>query len=157
MQTFIETNAKVTIYFIPNTGIKSIKTNAYRLRSLINNTGIPNRLLNLSDNVDYNSSLIYINHLNDVSSYLQKENLLIQDYFLDSTVIDGIIKSSPDDTTLTLTMMPLRNLLSKIKIPKGDKWFEIPLQDYPVAVENCLITDTNGIFIHDAKIQTLLP
>ncbi len=157
MQTFIETNAKVTIYFIPNTGIKSIKTNAYRLRSLINNTGIPNRLLNLSDNVDYNSSLIYINHLNDVSSIPTEGEFTDTGLFLDSTVIDGIIKSSPEDTTLTLTMMPLRNLLSKIKIPKGDKWFEIPLQDYPVAVENCLITDTNGIFIHDAKVKHYYP
>ena len=55
MKDFIENNARVSIYFIPNVGIKTISTNAYRVRTQNSRVGIPVRTLGLTDYVDYNN------------------------------------------------------------------------------------------------------
>ena len=157
MKNFIETNAQVTIFFIPNIGIKNIDTNAYRVRALNNTTGLPNRTLDLADNTDYTTSLMYLNTSDGVSSIPVQGNMTDTGLYLNNDIIEDLIQSNPKDTSLTLTLVPLRNLLFKIQIPKGEKWFEIPMQDYPVAVENCIVVDSDGWFLHNAKITHYYP
>lgn len=157
MRRFLEEDVRVTIYFIPNIGIKNISTNAYRLRTMNNSTGIPLRTLNLSDNIDYSNSLMYMNHIDSVSSLATSGEITDTGLFINEDDVNDMIRSNPDNTATDITLIPLRNLLSRIPIRKGNKWFEIPMQDYPVAVENCLVTSITGKFIHNARVKHYYP
>lgn len=157
MRRFLEEDVNVTIYFIPNIGIKNISTNAYRIRTMNNSTGIPLRTLNLSDNVDYSNSLMYMNHVDSVSSIATSGEITDTGLFINDDDVNDMIRSNPNNTATDITLIPLRNLLSRIPIQKGNKWFEIPMQDYPVAVENCLVTSITGKFIHNAKVKHYYP
>ena len=157
MKEFIEINADVTIFFIPNTGIKSLSTNAYRMRTMNRTTGIPKRSLNLSELVDYDNSLYYAIPKNESASIPIHAKVMDEGMYVDDCDINSIISKDPNNTAVNIQIIPLRNLLSKINVNAGQKWFMIPMQDYPVAVENCLIFDTNGNFIHDAIIKHHYP
>jgi hypothetical protein len=157
MRRFLENDVNVTIYFIPNIGIKNISTNAYRIRTLNNSTGIPLRTLNLPEYINYTNSLIYMNHVNSVESIATSGEITDTGLYINSDDVNDMIRNNPNNTATDITLIPLRNLLDRIPIQKGNKWFEIPMQDYPVAVENCLVTDISGRFIHDAKINHYYP
>lgn len=156
MKHYIENNVDVTIYFIPNIGIKSIPTNAYRIRTLNKESGIPTRTLGLSDYVDYNNSLVYINPVGEIESIPTSVNLTDEGMYVDNSSVESIIKATPNNTALNIQLIPLRNLLTKIEINRT-KWFEIPMQDYPVAVENCIIIDEDNNFVHSGKINHYYP
>lgn len=157
MYEYIEKNVNVTLYFIPNIGIKTISTNAYRVRTTNKSTGIPNRLLKLSERANYQNPLTYIKHKETHESIPTQSVLLDTGLYISDDTVNYIINNYPNNTAIDIQLIPLRNLLTKIHLEKGDKWFEIPLQDYPVAVENCLIVDSNGVFIHDARINHYYP
>ena len=157
MKEFIETNADVSIFFIPNTGIKSLSTNAYRMRTLNLTTGIPKRNLNLSELVDYTGSLSFINPKNEVFSLPINTEIKDEGIYVDDNDINDIINSNPNNTAVNIQIIPLRNLLTKVHVERGHKWFMIPMQDYPVAIENCLVFDDEGKFIHDAKLNHHYP
>ena len=157
MKDFIENNARVSIYFIPNVGIKTISTNAYRVRTQNSRVGIPVRTLGLTDYVDYNNSLTYIRPSGEIASIPSSSNIVDNGLYIDEMAINEIISFYPNNTSIDIQLIPLRNLLGQIEIEKGNKWFEIPMQDYPVAIENCLVMDENGLFVHDAKIEHYYP
>ena len=157
MREYIETNAHVSIYFIPNTGIKNVYTNAYRIRTLNNTTGIPSRTLNLPESINYENSLTYINKVGEIESLPTTTDITDSGMYVNSDDVDNIIKNNPNNTAVNIQLIPLRNLLMKIDIPAGDTWFEIPMQDYPVAIENCMVFDNEGMFVHEAKIKHYYP
>lgn len=156
MKKFIDNNVDVSIYFIPNIGIRNIGTNAYRIRTLNKESGIPLRTLGLTDYIDYNNSLAYINPINSIESIPTSINLTDEGLYVNNDDINIVIQNNPDNTALNLQLIPLRNFLTKIEV-KGDKWFEIPMQDYPIAVENCIVVDENNNFVHKAKITHYYP
>ena len=156
MTEYIEKNSDVAIYFIPNTGIKNISTNAYRVKTLNEADGIPSKNLNLLDYVDYSKSITFARHINDTYSTIISTDINDNGMYVDEEYLEKIIRYYPDNTAIDIQLIPLRNMLQRIQI-KHDKWFEIPMQDYPVAVENCLIIDENGLFVHDAKINHYYP
>ena len=156
IREYIERNVKVSIYFIPNIGIKNIPTNAYRLRTLNKDNGLPLRNLALTDYVDYSSSLAYINHVNGI--YSIPANIAFNDKGLvvDDDSIEKIMEYDPNNTAINLQLIPLRNLLCRIEV-NNSKWFEIPMQDYPVAIENCIVMDEDMNFLHNAVITHYYP
>ena len=157
MKRFIEDNVKVSIYFIPNVGIKTIHTNAYRVKAQNSRNGIPTRTLGLTDYVDYNKSLAFIKPINENASIPVETNMDDNGLYINNQPIERVIQQYPDNTSIDIQLIPLRNLLFKIMIDKGEKWFEIPMQDYPVAVENCIVMDEDGMFIHNADIKHYYP
>lgn len=156
MREYIQNNAKVSIYFIPNIGIKNIPTNAYRLRTLNKSDGLPLRNLALNDYVDYKSSLAYINHINGIYSIPTNITFNDKGLMVDDLSIKKTIDYDPNNTALNLQLIPLRNLLCRIELTNSG-WFEIPLQDYPVAIENCIVMDEDMNFLHDATITHYYP
>ena len=58
---------------------------------------------------------------------------------------------------MNIQLIPLRYLFEKVSIGKGNKWFKLPLQDYPISSENCLVFDVDGNFIHDARVKHYYP
>jgi hypothetical protein len=157
MHNYIENNADVSILMIPNTGIKTIRTNAYRAKTLNKSTGIPNRNLNLVDEVDYSNSLAYIKYINSISSIPTSISLTETGMYINDIALENAIQTNPNNTIIDVQLIPLRNLLTKINIEQGDKWFSIPIQDYPVAIENCLVFDSDGMFLHKAKVVHYYP
>jgi hypothetical protein len=156
MREYIEKNSDVSIYFIPNTGIKNISTNAYRCRTLNYGDGIPLNTLGLVDYMDYNKSIAFCRHVEENSSSIISTELTDTGLYVDNNYMERLIRYYPDNTAIDIQLIPLRNLFDKIEI-NHDRWFEIPMQDYPVAVENCLIIDEDGMFVHDAKIKHYYP
>jgi len=156
MRDYIEKNSDVTIYFIPNTGIKNISTNAYRLRTLNKDNGLPTKNLGLVDYVDYSKSIVFSRHVNENYSSLIDIDINDKGMVVDNSYVEKIIRYYPDNTAIDIQLIPLRHMLKTIKI-EYDKWFEIPMQDYPVAVENCLIIDEDGLFVHEAKLNHYYP
>ena len=110
MRKFLENDARVTIYFIPNIGIKNISTNAYRIRTLNNSTGIPLRNLNLPEHIDYTNSLIYMNHVDSVSSVATSGEITDTGLFINNDDVNEMIRSNPNNTATDITLIPLRHL-----------------------------------------------
>ena len=92
MRDYIETNADVTIFFIPNTGIKSIETNAYRIKTLNNTTGIPRETLKLCDLVSYDNSLSYANRKCEARSIPIITTVTDEGLYIDGVDVENIIK-----------------------------------------------------------------
>ena len=158
MREFIATNAKVTILFIPNAGITSINTNAYRVKQSNNVDGISYRLVNLAEQVNYdNNTLAYISKPDSLASTPTSVEFGYKGIYVNSESIQNVIDTNPRNTTINIQLIPLRHLFNKVSIGYGDKWFKLPIQDYPIAVENCLVFDVNGMFLHDAVVKHYYP
>ena len=158
MKNYIETNAKVTILFIPNVGITNVITNAYRLKSNGAYKGLPYRIMNLSEIATYDeNTLTYAKYNGEMVSRPINVEFGESGLFVDEESIQRSIDMDPDNTTMNIQLIPLRYLFKKININKGDQWFDLPIQDYPIATDNCLIFDTEGNFIHDARIRHYYP
>ena len=158
MRNYIETNAKVSIIFIPNVGITSINTNAYRVKQSNNDKGIAYRLLNLAEQANYdNNVLAYITNKSTLNSTPTNVNFGGTGLYVDKYTVQDIIDTNPKNTAMNIQLIPLRHLFTKVTIGMGDKWFKLPIQDYPIAVENCLVFDNEGNFIHDAKVKHYYP
>lgn len=154
MLDYLKNNARVTIFFIPNVGITNVHTNAYRVRSNSAYKGLPYRIMNLSENANYDeNTLTYVKYNDNIVSEPISLTFGDSGLFVNDNTIENIIHNNPKDTSMNIQLIPLRYLFKKIKIEKGKKWFDLPMQDYPIASDNCLVFDTDGNFIHDVKIK----
>lgn len=157
MSELLATNADVTILFIPNVGITNINTNAYRVKQSNENNGIPYRLLNLSDKVDYDDNILAYISNSTLQSIPTTVSFQKHGLFVNPESVQTVIDDNPNNTTMNIQLIPLRHLFDKISIGNGDKWFKLPIQDYPIAIENCLVFDAEGKFIHNAKVNHYYP
>lgn len=158
MRNFISTNAKVSILFIPNVGITNVRTNAYRVKQSNNTDGIAYRLINLAEQAKYDdNTLAFITDTTSLSSLPTNIKFSSTGMYVDGKSVQHIIDRNPRNTTMNIQIIPLRHLFDKITVGMGDKWFKLPIQDYPIALENCLVFDNNGNFIHDAQIKHYYP
>ena len=101
--------------------------------------------------------MAFIKPINENASIPVETNMDDNGLYINNQPIERVIQQYPDNTSIDIQLIPLRNLLFKIMIDKGEKWFEIPMQDYPVAVENCIVMDEDGMFIHNAVIKHYYP
>ena len=158
MLDYLENNAKVTIFFIPNVGLANVHTNAYRLRNTSTYKGIQYRNLNLSDNAVYdNNTLTYVKYADELVSRPVNVDFGEVGFFVDESIVQRTIDTRPKDTSMNIQIIPLRYLFEKVKLNVSDKWFKLPMQDYPIASDNCLVFDNEGNFIHDAIIKHYYP
>lgn len=158
MREYLINNVNVSIIFVPNVGIKNISTNGYKVKRSNNYEGIPLRTLNLSDKAVYDDkTLTYVKFNNEVISTPTTVEFTTRGIYVDHDTVQYTIDSNPKDTSFTIQIIPLRYLFDKITVGNQNKWFELPLQNYPIAVENCLVFDMNGNFLHDAKVKHYYP
>lgn len=158
MLDYINSNAKVTIMFIPNVGIRNIPTNAYRLRSNNAYNGLPYRIMNLSELANYDeNTLTYAIYNNEMCSTPIKATFGEKGLYVDEYDIQRSIDLNPKNTAMNIQLIPLRYLFQKVIVGNGKKWFKLPIQDYPIAIENCLVFDSDGNFIHDANVKQYYP
>ena len=158
MLRYLNDNVDVTIFFIPNVGITNISTNAYRLRNTAAYKGLQYRSLNFSEKATYDDkTLTYVKYKDSLASKPVNVNFGEIGLFVDENTVQKTIDENPDDTTMNIQVIPLRHIFQKVKLEVGDKWFKLPMQDYPIASDNCLVFDTEGTFIHKARIRHYYP
>ena len=154
IRKYLEDNVDVTILFLPNVGLTNISTNAYRVKTTNDYDGLPYRNLNLSEKAVYdNTTLSYIKFKDEMISIPTTVRFGYKGLFVDQDDIQDVIDENPQDTSLNIQLIPLRYILEKVVIGNGDKWFKLPIKDYPIAVENCLVFDSEGNFIHKAEVR----
>ena len=158
MRDYIQNNVKVTIIFLPNVGIRNIQTNGYRLMKSNKYDGLPLRTLNLSEQAVYDDKVLsYARFKDDIVSTPTTVEFGPKGLYVDQDTVQYSIDNNPKDTSLTIQVIPLRYLFDKIVTGNMNKWFELPLQSYPISVENCLVFDVDGNFLHDAKVKHYYP
>ena len=156
IRDFIERNVDVTIFFIPNVGITNVTSNAYRAKENNAKDGLLYRTLGLSELAKYDqNTLSFIKYNGELISNKTNIEFGEKGIFLTKSSIQRAINTNPKNTNFTINLIPLRYLLDKIELT--DKWFNIPMQDYPVAIDNCLVFDEFGDFIHKARVQSFYP
>lgn len=154
IRKYLEDNVDVTILFLPNVGLTNISTNAYRVKTTNDRDGLSYRNLNLSEKAVYNdTTLSYIKFKDEMISKPTTVRFGYKGLFVDQDDIQDVIDENPQDTSLNIQLIPLRYIFQKVVIGNGDKWFKLPIKDYPIAVENCLVFDSEGNFIHQAVVK----
>ena len=158
MREYIQRNVDVSIIFVPNIGIKNINTNGYRVKKSNNYDGIPLRTLNLSDRAVYDNNILsYVKFNNEIVSTPTNVKIGSKGIYVDQDIVQYTIDNDPKDTNFTIQLIPLRYLFDKINVGNGNKWFKLPIQDYPIASENCLVFDEDGNFMHQANVVHYYP
>ena len=158
MLEYLENNVDVTIFFIPNVGITNVNTNAYRLRDTAKYKGLQYRNINLSEIATYDdNTLTYAQYNGEMFSRPINVTFGEEGLFIDNQSLQRSIDMNPKNTSMNIQIIPLRYLFQKISIGNGNKWFKLPVQDYPIASDNCLIFDTKGNFIHNAIVKHYYP
>lgn len=158
MLDYLERNVDVSIIFVPNVGLANITTNGYRVKKANNYQGLPYRTMKLSEKAVYDdNTLSYVKYQGDLESRPTDVRFGSNGLFVNQEAVQYTIDSNPKDTTFNIQLIPLRYLLDKIELGNGNKWFSLPMKDYPIAVENCLVFDVDGNFIHDARVKHYYP
>lgn len=152
----MEENVSVTVLFLPNYKNQNINTNAYSLKESNKTNGLPYYKF---ENEPGKNALCFARtpgtEYSPILNYESGEKGL----YFDERIIQNVINESPKDTSMYLKFLEFKYLHDVVEIGTGetDSWFELEIQDYPIAVDNCLIFDENGNFMHDLKIDMYYP
>lgn len=158
MLDMLERNVDVSIVFLPNVGLSNITTNGYRVKDTNKYQGLPYRLFNLSEHAEYNDdTLSYVKYKGASESKPATLSFGSNGVFVDKEAVQLSIDMDPRNTTFDIQLIPLRYLMQKVVIPSGEKWFKLPIKDYPIAVENCLVFDSDSNFMHRVHVNSYYP
>lgn len=149
---FMNKNANVTVIFMPNYSNMNLKTNAYALKHSNTRNGLSIDTLNNEGTICFarTEDSCYGEMLTNSSN----ENKI----FVDENYLNNVIKTHKD-TTLYLNFLNFKYLHKVIDIGPNetDKWFELEIQDYPIAIDSCFIFDEKGNYMHNLKIDMYYP
>lgn len=153
----MEDNVSVTIFFIPNYRNQNISTNAYALRDSNNNNGISYSKFEYTP--DVNAICFATNNYSSIATLMTTELGENGLYLTNEESIQEVINESPKDASMYLNFLEFKYLHEVIEIgtEESDSWFELEIQDYPIAVDNCIIFDEDGNFMHDLIIDMYYP
>ena len=151
-----EINAPVTVLFMPNYSSYLLDTNANAIDHFNkSNGGMSLPSYNFTEN-----TLCYC-LLND-THYGEELKLTRNEsngkYLVDPEYIK-YVKKNYTDNKLLLKFFDFPFFHKKITLgnDKDDIWFQLDIQDYPIAIDNMLIFDSKGFFMHNLKIDMYYP
>ena len=152
----MEENVNVTIFFLPNYKNQNINTNAYNLRECNNAIGLPYYKF---ENEFSKNTLCFARQPKSSHSRIMHYRSGEKGLYFNDDNINDIINENPKDTSLYLNFLEFKYLHEVVEIGTGenDSWFELEIQDYPIAVDNCIIFDEDGNYMHDLKIDMYYP
>lgn len=158
-EDYMDRNVDVTIYFIPNYNNVSVSTNAYALKDYNILRGLPYNRIGMTNIPKNENVLSFVKYSGKITGDKTNLNFDQKGIFVDDKIIKQSIKNNPKDTLLDLNILDFKHLLKIVDIPagEGNDWFELPIQDYPIAVGNCMIFDTDGNYMHEIEIDTFYP
>lgn len=151
-----EINAPITVLFMPNYSSYLLDTNANAIDHFNkSNGGISLPSYNFTEN-----TLCYC-LLND-THYGEELKLTRNEsngkYLVDPEYIK-YVKKNYTNNKLLLKFFDFPFFHKKITLgnDKDDIWFQLDIQDYPIAIDNMLIFDSKGFFMHNLKIDMYYP
>lgn len=149
-----EINAPITVLFMPNYSNFLLQTTA----NAIDHFNTVNGGLSLTGYHVTDNTLCYC-LLND-THYGEELKLTKQN---GKIIIDPVyikyVKKNYKDNNILLKFFDFEFFHKKIELgnDQDDVWFQLELEDYPISIDNMLIFDNNGIFMHDLKIDMYYP
>jgi hypothetical protein len=151
-----QTNANITVFFMPNTVYGAYTTNYNVLNMYKNQLALKN--LNISGN---------LSNLAQYITFINTNDLLFTSVITDTANSTDMLKfydnnlRSFDSKYVHLNVFGFRNLLDQYNIPGNNTYFSIPLQEMPVPVENLMVftndADGNKTFAHNITIKLHYP
>lgn len=151
----MDKNANITIFFIPNCSYGIFNTNNFVLQKYAGNLAL--QKFNIANNLETKEK--YITFIND-------NDFLFSSVITDTENSSGFLKFY--DNTLNnfkskyihLNIFGFRHLLDQIELSGTEKYFDIPVQDMPIPIENFMIfrnIDGKKIFAHNITINMYYP
>lgn len=152
---YMERDARITVIFMPNYRNFNVETNAYALNNYNNKFGLP---YNKFDSVPSVDNICFVRGKESCTGCLATTEDTGKGIRVYSDGIDEI-KENNKDTSMYLNFLDFKYLHKVVDIGTGvnDAWFELEIQDYPIAVDNCFIFDENGNYMHDLTIDMYYP
>lgn len=148
-------NARVTVIFMPNYFNSNIKTNAYMIENYNDRHGLP---YDKFDEVPSENTICFARHKNECcGDMVEVENTGKGIKVFGDCV--GCIRHSKKDASMYLNFVDFKYLHKVVEIgtEENSEWFELEIQDYPIAVDNCFIFDEDGNYMHDLTIDMYYP
>nr|DAH85715.1 MAG TPA: hypothetical protein [Caudoviricetes sp.] len=149
-----EINAPITVLFMPNYSNFLLQTTANAVDHFNTvNGGLSLTGYNITDNT-LCYCLLNDTHYGEELKLTKKNGKII----IDPAYIKYVKKNYKDNNIL-LKFFDLEFFHKKIELgnDQDDVWFQLELEDYPISIDNMLIFDNNGIFMHDLKIDMYYP
>lgn len=149
-----EINAPITVLFMPNYSNFLLQTTA----NAVDHFNTVNGGLSLTGYHITDNTLCYCllndTHYGEELKLTKKNGKII----IDPAYIKYVKKNYKDNNIL-LKFFDLEFFHKKIELgnDQDDVWFQLELEDYPISIDNMLIFDNNGIFMHDLKIDMYYP
>ena len=149
-----EINAHITVLFMPNYSNFLLQTTA----NAVDHFNTVNGGLSLTGYRVTDNTLCYCllndTHYGEELKLTKKNGKII----IDPDYIKYVKKNYKDNNIL-LKFFDLEFFHKKIELgnDQDDVWFQLELEDYPISIDNMLIFDNNGIFMHDLKIDMYYP
>lgn len=149
-----EINAPITVLFMPNYSNFLLQTTA----NAIDHFNTVNGGLSLTGYHVTDNTLCYCllndTHYGEELKLTKKNGKIIID-----PVYIKYVKKNYKDNNILLKFFDLEFFHKKIELgnDQDDVWFQLELEDYPISIDNMLIFDNNGIFMHDLKIDMYYP
>lgn len=158
LRDYIERDVPITVYFVPNHGTSSLDTNAYVLKDHNTLHGLPYSKYKGFTKPSQNS-LVYAKNQDKLYGEIINVSFGHSGLYVPNELIHNTIQRTPNDTKISLNIMDFKHLLQVIEIPEGEfnQWFELPIKDYPIAVDNCIVFDTDGNYKHEISIDIFYP
>ena len=149
-----EINAPITVLFMPNYSNFLLQTTANAVDHFNTvNGGLSLTGYNITDNT-LCYCLLNDTHYGEELKLTKKNGKIIID-----PVYIKYVKKNYKDNNILLKFFDLEFFHKKIELgnDQDDVWFQLELEDYPISIDNMLIFDNNGIFMHDLKIDMYYP
>lgn len=151
----MERDARITVIFMPNYRNNNITSNAYMIENYNDKGGLPYEKF---PDIPSEDSICFVRSKYACVGHLAETEDTGDGIKIKSPGINDI-RNTVKDTSLYLNFLEFKYLhkVIDIGIEENDAWFELEIQDYPIAVDNCFIFDEHGNYMHDLKIDMYYP
>jgi hypothetical protein len=140
-----------TFFMLPNHAGGSYDFNQYSFAKY--NNELPLSLFGIDNRLNYIDKFMatITNKGDNVSQMCSIDNTQDSIYFLDRKPELSGFKS------FTIDVFNLRHVLKIVQLPRDEEWFDLEIQECPIATQNCLIFDEQDNFLHDVKLELYYP
>jgi len=161
LKDLIDSKAVMTVFFVNNHEESVYKTNLTTLTNYAVNPqylGLP--IVNFASLNDIDHSDDFTCWVTNDDTHLYKYQLLTTELKDDKIYFNENEIKSLSNTYTYLKNVYLLNYMDTITVPTGTEYFELPIKDMPIPIENLLIFRKNNcklLFDHSTKLSLYYP
>ena len=147
----MKTNVRATFMMVPNHAGGSYNFNQYSIANY--GYKIPLSVFGIDTNLKYTDKFMCTITKNGdketmVCTTDNDSNLL---YLLDNTIKDSGYRS------FVMDVFNLRHVFKNVQLASDEEWFQLDIQECPIATQNCIIMNDKNEFMHDLKLELYYP